>query len=218
MAKILQFVLEYLRLLLGGKNTVKFSIKKYLTIIPSASHLVWTLIVLKRGHFSDLSISSYLLLREAGAWVACGILRLRKRSVQPCPSLKSRKPKNELPPEMASFQQSTRSDSKLYTVEVKWGIFQWQLVSIFTSSRRSLIFPYKLLYFRHDARWSSRSWSVGSLWLPLWLSSFKLHRKTAEAFCRLFTMLEQDQNPEFPHALHCCKFASTTFGKYCSWW
>ena len=52
--------------------------------------------MLKRGHFSDLSISSYLLLREAGAWLACGILRLRKMSEQPCPSPKSRKPKIEL--------------------------------------------------------------------------------------------------------------------------
>ena len=147
MAKILQFVLEYLRLLLGGKNTVKFSIKKYLTIIPSASHLVWTLIVLKRGHFSDLSISSYLLLREAGAWVACGILRLRKRSVQPCPSLKSRKPKNELPPEMASFQQSTRSDNKLYTVEVKWGIFLMTTWLYFYFLKEIINIPIQTLIF-----------------------------------------------------------------------
>ena len=49
------------------------------------------------------------------------------------------------------------------------------------------------------------------------LSSFKIRRKTAEAFCRLFTALEQDQNPKFPHALHCRKIASTTSGKYCSW-
>ena len=52
-------------------------------------------------------------------------------------------------------------------MKVRWGIY-WEIDCIFTSQEWSLIFPYKLLYFRHDsyfARWSSHTWSLGCLWL-----------------------------------------------------
>ena len=52
-------------------------------------------------------------------------------------------------------------------MKVRWGIY-WEFDCIFTSQKRSLIFPYKLLHFRHDsyfARWSSHTWSLGCLWL-----------------------------------------------------
>ena len=52
-------------------------------------------------------------------------------------------------------------------MKVRWGSY-WELDCIFTSQKRSLIFPYKLLHFRHDsyfARWSFHTWSLGCLWL-----------------------------------------------------
>ena len=59
MLKIYEFVWEYLRPLLGSKNNVKFSMKNASPYFHSASLVVWTLTLLKRGHYSELSISKF---------------------------------------------------------------------------------------------------------------------------------------------------------------
>ena len=67
-AKIWEFVREYLRPLLGSKNTVKFSMKNISPYLHSAS-LVVLLLTLSLSHYSELSISRFptpcVLL---GAW------------------------------------------------------------------------------------------------------------------------------------------------------
>ena len=57
--KISEFVWEYLRPLLGSKNNVKFSMKNASPYFHSASLVVWTLTLLKRDHYSELSISKF---------------------------------------------------------------------------------------------------------------------------------------------------------------
>ena len=158
--------------------------------------------LLKRGHFCE----SFILTFPKRSWSLDRLsefsplgLGVRKWSVQPFPSLvRNLEMDNSL--KWPRFHKVSVLCNKRCSVEVRWKIDY-----VFTSRERSQIFSYKLLNFRHDAyytRWSSHSWSLGCLWLPLWLSLFKIHRKTAEAFegCSLRT--KPNQNPEFPYALH----------------
>ena len=48
---------------------------------------------------------------------------------------------------MASFQQSTRSDNKLYTVEMKWGIFLMTTWLYFYFLKEIINIPIQTLIF-----------------------------------------------------------------------
>ena len=62
MAKIYEFVWEYLQPLLGSKNTVKFPMKNISHYFHSASLVVWMLTLSQRGHLSEVSFLEFLIL------------------------------------------------------------------------------------------------------------------------------------------------------------